>query len=414
MTEDPVRAAEELLAEARASAPAHPRRFLNLYAGANLPSAAVSGAYAPELSAYPAMGPSFRKEQPGTELVSRLEVAVRGLARRLFAAGWAEPRLPSCTLANLAVFHAFSRPGDLLLGPAAEHGGHLSQRQGGTPDLAGLRCETLPFDRESCTLDGPAAARMVRERRPRIVLLGRSIMLKPDDIRPVVEAAREAGALTMFDAAHVAGLIAGGSFPNPLEQGVDVMTMSTYKTLPGHPQGLAVGRDPAQGERLAELLDRRFLANYNAGRLPALLAMLLDVAKHGVTYARRVSDCSSALAASLRALGLPVLAPESGTLTHQILLPITDGIEPGEILAHLERCGIVTGSCANPGASTRNALRIGTQLVAHFGAEPEDMDGIATLLRDALAARDGADTAQAALHERACALAEMLFARRSP
>ncbi len=403
MTDGPVPAAEAMLAEVRAAAPGLPRTVLNLYAGANLPGPAVSGAYAPALGAYPAMGPSFRKEQPGTDLVSRLEVAVEALACELFAADWAEPRLPSCTLANLAVYHAFAQPGDLLLGPAAEHGGHLSQRGGGTPELAGLRCATLPFDRAACRLDTPAAIRMVHALRPRILLLGRSVMLKPDDIGPVTDAARSVGALTLFDAAHVAGLIAGGTFPNPLTEGADILTMSTYKTLPGYPQGLIVGRDRARGERLAGWLDRCFLANYNAGRLPALLALLLEVAKDGRAYAERVSACTAALAASLRALGTPVVAAEDSSGTHQILLPVADRVPPDALLKHLEGCGIVTGSCRNPTGSSRNALRIGTQLVARAGAPVADMAGVALILHDAIAAYDGPDgaLAQAALQARA-------------
>src|SRR5690606_10792725 len=114
-------------------------------------------------------------------------VAVRERICALFGAQWAEPRLPSCTIANLAVYHAFSKPGDLLLAPAAAHGGHLSQRRGGTPSLAGLVVKDLPFDTRQCVLDAPRAADLVRELRPTLVMLGRSVIIKPDDIEPVVK-----------------------------------------------------------------------------------------------------------------------------------------------------------------------------------------------------------------------------------
>jgi glycine hydroxymethyltransferase len=140
---------------------------LMLYAGANLPSPRAMAAYNPALSAYPAMGPTGHKEQPDTDLVSKLESFTTQAAMTLFNAAWAEVRLASCTLANLAIFHAYCQPGDTVLAPAAEHGGHLSQRQGGTPQLAGLVVEDLPYDRHNCTLDTARAAEMIMRIRPK-------------------------------------------------------------------------------------------------------------------------------------------------------------------------------------------------------------------------------------------------------
>jgi glycine hydroxymethyltransferase len=337
---------------------------LMLYAGANLPSAQAQQAYSPELSAYPAMGPSFSKEQPDTDVVSGLEVAIRERICELFGAQWAEPRLPSCTIANLAVFHAFSKPGDLLLAPAAAHGGHLSQRRGGTPSLAGLVVEDLPFDTRQCVLDAPRAADLVRERRPTLVMLGRSVIIKPDDIEPVVEAAREVGAKTIFDASHVSGLIAGGTFPNPLSLGVDVITSSTYKTLPGRPHSLIAGRHPEDGERLAELIDGALLANYDAGKLPAFLHTLREVQANGRAYAQRVCANSESLAQALLQRGVAVIAPEPGEVfTHQILVPMTADLTAPAAMAALEKHGILVGTCADPTTPGGYALRVGTQFI---------------------------------------------------
>lgn len=341
------------------------RNALILYAGANLPSQQAQAAYSPGLSAYPAMGPSFAKEQPDTDVVSGLEVAVRERLCALFGGQWAEPRLPSCTIANLAVFHAFSQPGDVLLAPAAAHGGHLSQRRGGTPALAGLVVEDLPFDSRHCCLDASAAADLVRARRPTLVMLGRSVIIKPDDIEPVVAAAREVGAKTIFDASHVSGLIAGGTFPNPLALGVDVLTSSTYKTLPGRPHSLIVGRDPADGARLASLIDRALLANYDAGKLPGFLLTLREVQVNGKAYAERVCAMTRALALALRQLGVAVIAPrEDEVFTHQLLIPMNADSTPWVAMAGLERHGILVGTCADPLTPGSYALRVGTQFIA--------------------------------------------------
>jgi len=362
---------------------------LMLYAGANLPSQQAQLAYSPTLSAYPAMGPSFAKEQPDTAVVSGLEVAVRDRICELFDAQWAEPRLPSCTIANLAVFHAFSKPGDLLLAPAAAHGGHLSQRRGGTPSLAGLEVEDLPFDTRHCVLDTTRAADLVRERRPTLVMLGRSVIIKPDDIEPVVEAAKEVGAKTIFDASHVSGLIAGGTFPNPLSLGVDVITSSTYKTLPGRPHSLIAGRHPADGERLARLIDGALLANYDAGKLPAFLHTLREVQANGKSYAQRVCANSESLTHALRQRGVVVIAPEAGQVfTHQILIPMTADMAAPLAMTALEQKGILVGTCADPTSPGNYALRVGTQYIT---AQGQDSDIVAIALRLAGALRKSVD-----------------------
>lgn len=375
---------QQLLAMAAARGAALRDGRVVLYAGANLPSAESQQAYAPELSAYPAMGPSYAKEQPDTDLVSDLEVAVRERICSLFGAAWAEPRLPSCTIANLAVFHAFSRPGDLLLAPAAAHGGHLSQRRGGTPELAGLRVADLPFDTRACRLDAQAAAEQVRTLRPTLVMLGRSVVITPDDVEPVVAAAREVGAKTIFDASHVSGLIAGGTFPNPLALGVDILTSSTYKTLPGRPHSLIAGRKVEDGERLARFIDRALLANYDAGKLPSFLVTLQQAEADKGAYARRICSASETFAKVLRELHVAVIAPNPGEVfTHQVLVPMSAVRDAPATIKALEQEGILVGTCNDPTTPGGYALRVGTQFIVAQGQD-EQVDNIARWLAAAL------------------------------
>lgn len=376
---------QALLASAHQRQHVLSRERLMLYAGANLPSAEAQQAYAAGLSAYPAMGLPFHKEQPDTELVSQLEVDTAAAACALFGASWAEVRLPSCTLANLAVFHAFGSPGDLLLAPAAAHGGHLSQRRGGTPELAGLRCAELAYDTSRFQLDAEAAARQVRELRPKLVLLGRSIMLTADTLEPVIEAAREVGALSIFDASHVSGLIAGGVYPNPLDAGVDLMTSSTYKTLPGRPQSLILGRDEQAGAKLAQLLDTRMLANIDPARLASLLVTLRQAGERGADYSARILANSAALAEAWRARGLPIIAPAAGeTFTHQLLLPLDADCDARMAMTFLERHGVLIGTCVDPTTAGHSALRLGTQFITTLGLGVADMPVVAGLLADLL------------------------------
>lgn len=358
---------------------------LMLYAGANLPSARAMAAYNPALSAYPAMGPAFAKEQPEAELVSELERYTQATATQLFKANWAQVRLPSCTLANLAMFHAYCQPGDRILAPAAEHGGHLSQRRGGTPALAGLLVEDLPFDAATCQLDTERAVAQVERVRPRLVVLGRSIMVKADDIAPVVQAARAVGARTLFDASHVLGLIAGGVYPNPFDAGVDLVTSSTYKTLPGRPQGLVLGRNPQDAQRLDRVLDGQMLANYDAGRLPSLAVTLDEALADDGAYARAIVDNSTALHRALLAAGLPVIAAQGREVhTHQLLLPLASSVDPRAAMLALQAHAVLIGTCVDPTRAGHHALRLGTQFITRQGLASAQMPQVAQLLAQVL------------------------------
>lgn len=353
-----------------------------LYAGANLPSPAAMAAYAPGLSAYPAMGAAFNKEQPDTGLVSALEVTVEREINGLLGSAWAETRLPNCTTANLAVFHAFSQPGDLLLAPDAAHGGHLSQRRDGTPALAGLCVEELPFDAPNCCLDAAAAAEQVRRLRPAMVMLGRSVMIQPDDVEPVVEASCEVGAITVFDASHVLGLIMGGVFPNPLAMGVDILTSSTYKTLPGRPHSIIAGRDVSQGKRLAQLIGQRFIANADAGCLPSLLVTLQEARQGGARYAQQICRNTTAMAEALMSLGVRVTAAAPEQTTHQLLIPMSDAMPANAVIDHLAQQGVLVGTCNDPQVSGRFALRVGTQFMTRQGCAERDFQAFATRLAE--------------------------------
>ncbi len=225
--------------------------------------------------------------------------------------------------------------------------------------------EDLPFDAENCCLHAVAAAGMVLAHKPALVMLGRSVMIKPDDVAPVIAAARKVGAKTIFDASHVAGLIAGGQYPDPLALGVDILTSSTYKTLPGRPHALVMGRDANDARRLADVLETRLLANYDAGKLPSLLVTLQDARVDIASYAQRVVRYTQQLAELLRREGLAVLSAREGEIgTHQILVPLHASISGPAMISAMAAQNILVGACPDPTRPGCEALRIGTQFIA--------------------------------------------------
>ncbi|UIJ70460.1 beta-eliminating lyase-related protein [Aurantimonas sp. HBX-1] len=367
---------------------------LNLYAGANILTPALAAGFDPTLSLMPFMGPPHDKEQPGSDFAASLEVLTSRLACEVFEAAWGDCRLPSCTIANLAVFACFTAPGDTILAPAASDGGHLSQRRGGTPSLFGLDIVELPFDAARQCLDALATAALIRAHRPRLVMLGRSVMLGPDTLEPVVAAARETGALTVYDLSHVAGLAAGRVFPNPLRAGVDLLTMSTYKTLAGPTGAIVAGADRETGERFARFVDGALLANQDLARLPALAGVLAEF-RDGGSYARRTIELATALKAALAAAGLPVLLPGVPAQSHQVVVPIGDLDATKAAMAALERGHLLVGRCPVPGTRGAHGLRFGSQLAARIGIAPDRLTDVAAAVAALLGAARAAGEAPA-------------------
>jgi glycine hydroxymethyltransferase len=372
----------DLLAQTRAAIARQGALFrgdaLVLYAGSNLPHRDALSLYEPALSAMPAMGPPDGKEQPGSATVAALELALSQVARQIFHAAWADARLQSCSIANLATYVTFGKQG-LLLSPAPGDGGHFSQIQGGTPGIAGLSAIELPFDAERQRLDAEQTARAITENRPQVVMLGRSVVLGPDDLRPVAEAATSIGARTIYDASHVAGLIAGGVFPNPLEAGIDLMTMSTYKTLGGPPGAIVCGRHEADGEAFAATVNRAFLANQDAARYPVLLASLLPF-RDGTGEPHRVIENASAFKRGLEAQGLPVLLPSEPAASHQVVVPTGALAETLALTKALEEGAILVGRCPHPGQPGCYGLRFGVQYATRLGLGPEEISDAAKIV----------------------------------
>lgn len=353
---------------------------LVLYAGMNLPSPRAAALLGLPLGAMPAMGQGAEREQPGVQDIVELEAVAEQTACRVFRGAWAEVRLQSGTLANLAVYAAACQPGDLIAITPRRAGGHVSHQDRGAPSVLGLRTVELPFVDDRQCVDDAASAEVIRRERPRLVMLGASYVPCAFDFSAIVKATHEVGALLVYDVAHVAGLIAGGAYPNPLDAGADLLTASTYKSLAGPPGGLIVGRtaDAPWQARVRAAVFPRMTANYDASRVAALGVSLLECEAYAADYARAMLANAGALSEALRARGLPVM----DTQTHHLAIPMLEA----DARAHeLARSGIICGAISVAGQCAPRALRLGTQLLTRRGFEPGDMAQVADLLLRALA-----------------------------
>ncbi len=371
----------------------HDHDCLNLNPATNVMNPRAEAMLSAGLGSRASLGHPGDKYETGLEAIEQIEVMAAELAGEVFGARYAEIRVPSGAIANLYAFLATCEPGDTIIAPPASIGGHVTHHAGGSAGMYRLRTISAPVDADRFTVDVAALRDLALEHRPRMITIGASMNLYPHPVAALREVADEVGAVLLFDAAHVCGLIAGGAWPNPLEQGAHVMTMSTYKSLGGPPGGLVVTNDAEIARRLDAIAYPGLTANSDAGRAAALAVTMLDWKAAGTEYAATMVQTAAALAAGLLERGLPVFQGIDGpTGSHQLALEARRWGGGQSAARLLRRANLLASGIGLPVEAVDgdlNGLRIGTPELVRLGMGPRDMDVLASLLADALAA--GAD-----------------------
>jgi glycine hydroxymethyltransferase len=387
----PAHTAAELLRLVQDNRRIHDEDGLNLNPASNVMNPRAEALMAAGLGSRASLGWPGDKYEMGLQAIERIEVMAAELAAEVFEAPYAEVRVGSGALANLSVFMATCRPGDTIIAPPPEIGGHVTHHADGAAGLYGLRTVPAPVQADGYTVDVDALRTLARQVRPKLITLGGSLNLFAHPVAAVREIADAVGAVLMFDAAHLSGMVAGRAWANPLAEGAQVMTMSTYKSLGGPPGGLIVGTDEALFQRLDAIAYPGLTANFDAGKTAALAMGLLDWVEFGPAYAQTMQATARALAEALAGCGLPVFAHErGGTTSHQFALEAARWgggqaaarrLEASRLLA----CGIGLPLSRVPAVDGDvNGLRLGVPEIVRLGLGPEDMPALATLIAQAL------------------------------
>ena len=358
---------------------------LTLYAGTNIPNPKVSALLSSSLGSRPNLGYPGDKLNRGMAHAEGLEIMLTELLKRLFGAPYAEIRVGSGSLANLYTFMATCRPGDTIMAFSDAAAGHVTHHAAGAAGLYGLKIHDVPFDTSRMDIDVDALVARARELRPKLIIVAGSMCLFPYNVRAVREVADEVGAYVMYDAAHMGGLIAGGAFQQPLEEGADVMTGSTYKSFGGPPSGFIVTTSATLAERIDKIAFPGLTANFDLGRTGAMILAVLDLLAHGPAYASMCIQNAQALAQALADAGVRVFeVPGRGfTASHHVAVVAAPYGGADAAAKRLERANILTSGIELPLAplpSDSNALRLGTQELTRWGLKPEDMDTVAELM----------------------------------
>ncbi len=374
-----------LVAENRAI---HERDCVNLNPATNVMNPKAEALLAAGIGSRPSLGYPGDKYEMGLEAIEKIEVLAAELAAEVFGARYAEIRVGSGALANLYVFMMAAKPGDTIIAPPPDIGGHVTHHETGAAGFYGIVTHPAPIDARNYTIDLDALRADARRLRPKLITIGGSLNLFPHPIREIRAIADEVGALVLFDAAHMSGMIAGRAWQQPLAEGAHVMTMSTYKSLGGPPSGLILTNDASIAQRLDAIAYPGLTANFDAAKSAALAMTLLDWKAHGGAYAAAMAATAKALGEALAALGLPVFARERGiTSSHQFAIEAAahgGGQAAAKTLrqANILSCGI--GLPVAPVAGDVNGLRIGTPEIVRWGMGAADMPQLAGYIAEAL------------------------------
>ena len=367
------------------------RTTLQLIASENFASPQVMAATGSVLTNKYSEGYPGRRYYGGNRVVDEVEDLARERVKALFGAEHANVQPHSGANANMAVYWALLEPGDRAMGMRLDQGGHITHGlpvsfSGKLYDFAAYG--VTPSDER---IDMDQVRELALEHRPKLIIAGATAyprIIDPAAFRAICD---EVGALFMFDAAHVAGLIAGGVHPNPVPY-ADVVTFTTHKTLRGPRGGCILSR-----AEHAKAIDSAVFPGLQGGPLEHVVAAKA-VAFHEAAqpafrdYARQVVANASALAAALAAEGFRVVS--GGTDNHLLLLdlrPFDEELTGREAQDVLDRAGITLNKNQIPddprSPFVTSGVRIGTPAVTTAGMREPEMAVVAQLIGRALRRR---------------------------
>ncbi len=365
----------------------HETECINLNPATNVMNPRAEAVMAAGLGSRPSLGDPGEKYEMGLEAMEEIEVIAAALVRQVFGCRFAELRVGSGAMANLYAFMATCSPGDPIIVPPPSIGGHVTHNTAGAAGLYGLDIHEGPVDAARHTYDLDALVEQARRVRPRLITIGTSLNLVPHPVAAIREIADEVGARVLFDAAHACGMLAGGVWPMPLDDGADLVTMSTYKSLGGPPSGLVLTNDDEIAHRIDSIAYPGLTANFDAGCTAALAITMLDWLEYGEAYAAEMVSSAAALAGALLERGLDVHETVEGpTTSHQLAI---DGEAWGGGHAgsqRLRRADILACEIGLPAgdAATRTGIRLGTPETVRWGMTAADMPQLAGMVADAL------------------------------
>ncbi len=335
----------------------------------------------------------------GTRHSYEIEEFCNEIFRKKFSTKFVDVRPLSGGIANLTIYAAFTKPGDILVSLGIPNGAHVSHTKWGLAGVRGLKNVDMIFDKEKMNIDVEKTVEIIKKVNPKIVMFGASLFLFPHPIKEIKESIDE-NIKIVYDSAHVFGLVYNKKFQKPFEEGVDIITSSTHKTFQGPQGGIIIGNDNLDEKdwrKIENMLFPGIVSNTHIHRFPSLAVTALEMNEFGEEYSTQIIRNAKTLAKALNNQGFDVLCPELGfTESHQVIVNVKE-FGGGKVVADiLEKCNIICNKMAlpwdSPNDSTKNpsGIRLGVQELTRFGMKEREMKLISSFFRDALI--DNVDT----------------------
>jgi glycine hydroxymethyltransferase len=346
-------------------------------------------------------GYAGKRYYEGQQFVDPLETLAQERAS-LFGAEHANVQPYSGSPANLAVYFAFLKPGDKVMGLALPMGGHLTH--GWNVSITGRYFQSVQYGvrKDTGRIDLDEVRDLARRERPQLLWAGGTAYSRLWDFAAMAEIAREVGARFAVDMAHIAGLVAGGAHPSPVPH-ADVVTTTTHKTLRGPRGGMFLCRTAH-----APALDKAVFPGLQGGphdHTTAGIAVALHEASQPAfrEYAQNVVKNAAVLAAELMARGYHVVS--GGTDNHLLLVDLTNKNIPGKVAAKaLDKAGIELNYNSVPYDTRKpfdpSGIRLGSPSVTSRGMGPAEMKQIAAWMDRVMANPSDENAAQVAAEVR--------------
>ena len=373
------------------------RDSIRLIASENYVSGAVLAATGSVLTNKYSEGYPGKRYYEGQKYIDKVEQLCIDRAKALFGVDHANPQPYSGSPANLAVYFAFLKPGDTVMGMGLPAGGHLTH--GWNVSITGSYFRSVQYGvrRDTHRIDMDEVRELARKEKPKLMYCGGTAIPRTIDFAAFGEIAKEVGALLVADIAHIAGLVAAGAHPSPVAV-ADVVSTTTHKTLRGPRGGMLMCKADHQ-----KAIDRAVFPGLQGGphnHTTAGIAVALKEAQAAEfkTYAHQIVANARALAAALVERGWSLIT--GGTDNHLILADMTPKNVPGKIAARaLDAAGMELNYNSVPFDPRKpfdpSGIRLGTPAVTSRGMTEAEMRQIAAWMDQVVAA-----PADAAVHER--------------